>query len=183
MRFLIFLTLTTLLLTAHTADAQRAKKHPAKKMTAAETVAEYHPLHLLGIRPGISLDSIRRVLHDAGAPIREVKEDTLTHSYGDASVHVYVVDSIICRLTYMRMVFVTDAANRLRRLSITPRVSSIAIGASDDVENVLLLYFGQTWGKPELTLEPPLAHFRWKTGNIEVRGFIRRGCPLWVLEG
>jgi hypothetical protein len=80
-------------------------------------------------------------------------------------VHVYVVDSIICRLT------------------ITPRESEIMIGASDDNENVLLLYFGQKWGKPELYLDPPLPTFRWKTGNIQMRGFIRRGYPMWVLEG
>ncbi|MDP4200405.1 MAG: hypothetical protein Q8922_07045 [Bacteroidota bacterium] len=183
MRIFVFLTLAALTLATSASVAQRAKKHSAPKQPAAEDVVEYHPLHLLGIRPGISIDSIRSVIYDAGAPIREVKEDTLTHSYSDATVHVFVVDSIICRLTYMRMVFVVDASNRLRRLSITPRVSSIAVGASDDVENVLLLYFGQTWGKPELILEPPLAHFRWKTGNIEVRGFIRRGYPVWVMEG
>src|ERR1035437_3885577 len=124
MRFLILLTLSTLLCATQPAGAQRPKKHPAPKKTAAETLAEYHPLYLLGIRPGISLDSIQRVIHDAGAPMREVKEDTLTHSFGDQTVHVFVVDSIICRLTYMRMVFVVDAAKRLRRLSITPRVSS-----------------------------------------------------------
>src|SRR5207247_9596552 len=108
---------------------------------------------------------------------------SLTNSFGDANVHVYVVDSIICRLTYMRMTFVVDGSKRLRRLSIIPRLSSILVGASDDVENVLLLYFGQSWGKPDLTLEPPLANFKWKTGNIEVRGFIRRGFPMWVMEG
>jgi hypothetical protein len=177
MRSLLF-TILALIVGCSLADAQRAKKkHPA-----AEPVIE-KPLHLLGIRPGISLDSIQHVIRDAGAPMREVKLDTITNSFGDASVKVYVVDSIICRLTYMRMTFVVDASKRLRRLSITPRVSAIAVGASDDVENVLLLYFGQAWGKPELTLEPPQAHFRWKTGNIEVRGFIRRGFPLWVMEG
>jgi hypothetical protein len=163
------------------ACAQHAKKKtPVKKEIPA---VEYKPLHLLGIRPGIMLDSIQRVIRDAGAPIREVKVDSMTKSFGDVNVHVYVVDSIICRLTYMRMVFVVDGSNRLRRLTITPRASSIAVGASDDVENVLLLYFGQSWGKPELTLEPPLAHFRWKSGNIDVRGFIRRGYPMWVMEG
>jgi hypothetical protein len=162
------------------AQSQRAKKKVVPKPEAA---ADYRPLHLLGIRPGIMLDSIQRVIHDASAPFREVKVDSLTNSFGDANVHVYVVDSIICRLTYMRMTFVVDASKRLRRLSIIPRVSAISIGASDDVENVLLLYFGQSWGKPDLTLEPPLAHFHWKTGNIEVRGFIRRGFPMWVMEG
>lgn len=163
--------------------AAQAQHHKKKSKPVAEAVIDYKPLHLLGIRPGIMLDSIQHVIRDAGAPIREVKVDSLTNSFGDANIHIYVVDSIICRLTYMRMTFVVDASKRLRRLSITPRVSSIAVGASDDVENVLLLYFGQGWGKPELTLEPPLAHFRWKTGNIEVRGFIRRGFPVWVMEG
>jgi hypothetical protein len=161
-------------------SAQHLKKKAAPK---SEEAADQHPLQLLGIRPGISLDSIQQVVHDAGAPIREVKEDTLTHSVGDANIHIYVVDSIVCRLTYMRMTFVVDASNRLRRLTILPRESAIAVGASDDVENVLLLYFGQGWGKPELSLDPPLAHFEWKTGNIEVRGFIRRGYPMWVMEG
>ena len=177
MRSLLFAALA-ILFTCSLAEAQRGKKkHPAPEPMIEK------PLHLLGIRPGISLDSIQHVIRDAGAPMREVKLDSVTNSFGDVNVKVYVVDSIICRLTYMRMTFVIDAAKRLRRLSITPRVSSIAVGASDDVENVLLLYFGQTWGKPELTLEPPQAHFRWKTGNIGVRGFIRRGFPLWVMEG
>jgi hypothetical protein len=119
----------------------------------------------------------------AGAPMREVREDTLSHSFAVLPVRVFVVDSIICRLTYMRMVFIIDATGRLRRLTITPRESALALGATDDIENVLLLYFGQTWGKPELTLEPPLPNFRWRTGNIQVRGFIRRGYPVWVMEG
>lgn len=163
------------------ATAQRARKKAAK--APAAPTQEYHPLHILGIRPGLQLDSIQRVLKDASAPIREVKDDTLTRSFSDANVHVYVVDSVVCRLTYMRMVLVVDGAKRLRRLTITPRYSSILVGASDDVETALLLYFGQTWGKPELSLDPPQPQFRWKTGNIEVRGFIRRGYPMWVMEG
>jgi hypothetical protein len=81
------------------------------------------------------------------------------------------------------MAFIFDGANRLRRLTITPRESSISVGATDDLEKVLLLYFGQEWGKPELDLAPPLPVFRWRTGNIQLRGFIRRGYPMWVLEG
>ena len=116
--------------------------------------------------------------------MREVQQDTLTHCFADQSIHIYVVDSIYCRLTYMRMSFLVDGAtNHLRRFTITPRESSVAVGADDDIEVVLLLYFGQMWGKPELNLEPPLPYFRWRTGNLEVRGLIRRGYPLWVMEG
>ena len=158
------------------------KHKPVKKHIVAPSVDE-KPLEILGMRPGITLDSIRKIMKDAGVTIREVREDTLSHSYGAQDVHVYVVDSIICRLTYMRMAFLTDASLRLRRLTVTPRESEIAIGASDDIENVLLLYFGQKWGKPELNLDPPLPNFRWRTGNIQLRGFIRRGYPMWVLEG
>jgi hypothetical protein len=160
-----------------------AQTKPPKPKKAPPVVAAYDPLQLFGIRPGISLDSIRKIMAEAGTLVREVPQDTLTRSFGDQTVKVYVVDSIICRLTYMRMAFVIDASKRLRRFSITPRESSIALGATDDIENVLLLYFGQKWGKPELNLDPPLPNFRWRTGNIEVRGFIRRGYPIWVLEG
>jgi hypothetical protein len=158
-------------------------KHKASKKHVATPVVEENPLEILGMRPGITLDSIRRIMKDAGVTLREVHEDTLSHSFGAQDVHVYVVDSIMCRLTYMRMAFLTDASFRLRRLTITPRVSEIALGASDDIENVLLLYFGQKWGKPELNLDPPLPVFRWRTGNIQMRGFIRRGYPMWILEG
>ncbi len=159
-----------------------AKHRPLKKHVVAAP-AEDNPLEILGIRPGITLDSVRKIMTIAGVSLREVHEDTLSHSFGAQDVHVYVVNSIICRLTYMRMVFLTDASSRLRRLTITPRESEIAIGASDDIENVLLLYFGQKWGKPELNLDPPLPDFHWRTGNIQMRGFIRRGYPMWVLEG
>ena len=158
------------------------KHKPAKKQVVAPPVEE-KPLEILGIRPGITLDSIRKIMTTAGVTMREVHEDTLSHSFGAQDVHVYVVDSIMCRLTYMRMTFLTDAGLRLRRLTITPRESEISVGASDDIENVLLLYFGQKWGKPELNLDPPLPTFRWRTGNIQMRGFIRRGYPMWVLEG
>ena len=157
------------------------KRRVPKKITPV--VTPYDPLQLFGIRPGITLDSIRKVMSDAGATLREVPQDSLTRSYGDQTIKVFVVDSIICRLTYMRMTFLVDGAKRLRRFSITPRESSIQVGATDDIENVLLLYFGQKWGKPELNLDPPLPNFRWRTGNIEVRGFIRRGYPIWVMEG
>jgi hypothetical protein len=164
--------------------AQQAKPHKHKpKKTIVAPVVDEKPLEILGIRPGITLDSIRKIMTTAGVTLREVREDTISHSFSAQDVHVYVVDSIICRLTYMRMVFLTDASMRLRRLTITPRESEIAIGASDDIENVLLLYFGQKWGKPELNLDPPLPMFRWKIGNIQMRGFIQRGYPMWVLEG
>ncbi len=164
------------------AEQTKPKRKAAKKHVVAPVVEE-KPLEILGIRPGITLDSIRKIMTTAGVTLREVREDTLSHSYAAQDVHVYVVDSIFCRLTYMRMTFLTDASMRLRRLTITPRESEITIGASDDIENVLLLYFGQKWGKPELNLDPPLPDFRWRTGNIQMRGFIRRGYPMWVLEG
>ncbi|HEY3874324.1 MAG TPA: hypothetical protein VGM92_02525 [Candidatus Kapabacteria bacterium] len=159
------------------------KKTKAPPKAALQPPVEIAPLEILGIRPGITLDSIRTIMAAAGVPIREVREDTLSHSYAAPDVHVYVVDSIMCRLTYMRMAFLTDGTNRLRRLTMTPRESSIMVGATDDIENVLLLYFGQKWGKPELDLSPPLPMFRWRSGNIQMRGFIRRGYPMWVLEG
>src|SRR5665213_1017550 len=169
---------------AASAQTKRPVKHAAKaraaaKARVAENLAEEKPLEIFGIRPGISFDSVQRIMTPAGATLRDVHEDTLSHSYMDNPVHVYVVDSIICRLTYMRMAFVFDGSNRLRRLTITPRESSISVGATDDIENVLLLYFGQGWGKPELDLDPPLPVFRWRTGNIQLRGFIRRGYPMW----
>jgi hypothetical protein len=164
------------------AEQTKPKHKPVKKHVVAPVVEE-NPLEILGIRPGITLDSIRKIMTAASVTLREVHEDTLSHSFSAQDVHVYVVDSIFCRLTYMRMAFLTDASMRLRRLTITPRESEIAIGASDDIENVLLLYFGQKWGKPELNLDPPLPDFRWRTGNIQMRGFIRRGYPMWVLEG
>jgi hypothetical protein len=177
---LFFMLLTAPCLTV----AQQAKPHKHKpKKTVVAPAVEQQPLEILGIRPGITLDSIRKIMTTAGVTMREVREDTLSHSYAAQDVHVYVVDSIICRLTYMRMAFLIDASMRLRRLTITPRESEIAVGASDDIENVLLLYFGQKWGKPELNLDPPLPTFRWKIGNIQMRGFIRRGYPMWVLEG
>jgi hypothetical protein len=166
-----------------TTQTKKPTKHkPAKKHVDAKPAAD-NPLEILGIRPGISFDSVNGIMTSATVKMREVREDTLSHSYADQNVHVYVVDSIICRLTYMRMTFLFDGAKRLRRLTMTPRESSIDVGGSDDIENVLLLYFGQKWGKPELNLDPPLPSFRWRTDNIQLRGFIRRGYPMWVLEG
>jgi hypothetical protein len=142
------------------------------------------PLHLLGIRPGVSLDSVEHLLQASAVAWREASNDTLTRNYGDKSIKLFIVDSIFCRLTYMRFVFVFEAQTaRLRRLSITPRFSAIQAGRTDDLSEVLLLYFGQGWGKPEIQLDLAPAQFRWYHGNIEVKGFIRRGYPLWTLEG
>ena len=190
-RLLLLLLLVTVPC-AVSAQTRRPVKHRALKQGAAKGIghdaraaesSDDHPLELFGIRPGITFDSVTNIMAAAATTLREVREDTISHSYTDNPAHVYVVDSIICRLTYMRMAFVFDGSNRLRRLTITPRESSIAVGATDDIENVLLLYFGQEWGKPELDLNPPLPVFHWRTGNIELRGFIRRGYPMWVLEG
>ena len=179
-----FILLLLLVFTPRIASAQtrRPFKHHAPKTRVAQH-SEEHPLEIFGIRPGITFDSVKSIMAAAGTTLREVREDSISHSYSDNPTRVYVVDSIICRLTYMRMAFVFDGMSQLRRLTITPRESSIAVGATDDIENVLLLYFGQGWGKPELDLSPPLPVFRWRTGNILLRGFIRRGYPMWVLEG
>ena len=166
----------------HNTQVPKLPSHkPAKSLATPAPI--YNPLQIFGIRPGISIDSVRHIMKDAEVTIREVQQDTLTHCFADRSIHIYVVDSILCRLTYMRMTFLIDDANHLRRFTITPRESSIALGATDDIEVALLLYFGQTWGKPEINLDPPLPNFRWRIGNIEVRGFIRRGYPIWVMEG
>jgi hypothetical protein len=138
------------------------------------TTKQIRSLELLGIRPGISIDSVRKAL-GTGVQLREVGEDSLTHSIGDKALHIYLVDSIFCRLTYMRMIFVFDDASRhLRRFAITPRASAIILAQNDDIDAALLLYFGEGWGKPELLFDPP-ACFKWRTGNIEMRGFIKRG--------
>ena len=176
------LSLPIVILAQNNAQVPKTPSHkPAKSV--ASPAAIYNPLQLFGIRPGISIDSVQHIMKDAAVTIREVQQDTLTNCFADHSIHIYVVDSILCRLTYMRMTFLIDEANHLRRFTITPRESSIAIGATDDLEVALLLYFGQIWGKPEINLDPPLPNFRWRTGNIEVRGFIRRGYPIWVMEG
>ncbi len=178
---LLVLAVTT---SAAVAQSRSPQKRALQKSHVVKSVVVENPLEIFGIRPGISFDSVNYLMRASSATMREVHgEDSISRSYSDNPAHVYVVDSLICRLTYMRMAFVFDGANRLRRLTITPRESSIEVGASDDIENVLLLYFGQNWGKPELELAPPLPMFHWRTGNIDVRGFIRRGYPMWVLEG
>lgn len=163
-----------------------AKPKPGAKSAEEAAKAEKEaagPLQIIGIRPGLHLDSIQRIIAPLGIHMREVAQDTLTHCFADQSIKIYIVDSIYCRLTYMRMSFLFDGTTlQLRRFTITPRESSIADGKTDDINEVLLLYFGQTWGKPEMSLAPP-AYFRWRVGNIETRGFIKRGYPLWVMEG
>lgn len=141
------------------------------------------PLQILGVRPGISLDSVQRLVKAAGVTLRDVPQDTLTNCFADRGLRIAVVDSIMCRLTWMRMSFLFDAgSNRLRRLTITPRTTAIDAGQSDDLNTTLLLFFGQLWGKPEINFDPP-ACFKWHLGNSDVRGFIKRGFPMWVIEG
>ena len=188
MRPLWLLVCTFLLLPAMSGVAQVSKRHSrsAAAASALEKMnqrTESNPLQLLGIRPGISLDSLRTVARVAGVALREVKEDTLSRTYGGAPLKVYLLDSVFCRLTYMRFAVLIDGASRVRRLTITPRESSIMDGLNDDIDPALLLYFGQGWGKPEIELAPPVPTFRWRDGNIQVRGFIRRGFPMWVMEG
>ena len=138
---------------------------------------------LLGIRPGLLLDSVMQACAMNQAVLREVPQDTLTNCFADNSIRIFVLDSIFCKLTYMRMSFLFDnATNRLRRFTITPRETSIALSKTDGVLEALLLYFGKGWGTPQIALDPP-AHFRWRAGNIEVRGYIKREYPLWVMEG
>ncbi|MEO6939722.1 MAG: hypothetical protein ABI444_06240, partial [Candidatus Kapaibacterium sp.] len=170
-------------LRAQTKTRPRTSSAQRSSSAAASTASPVRPMHILGMRPGLSLDSIRSVIASAGATLREISEDSLTQSFTDHGLKLYVVDSIMCRLTYMRMVFLFDMnSHRLRRLSITPRESSIADGRTDDINSVLLLYFGEQWGTPTIQFDPP-AHFTWKTGNLEVRGMIKRGYPLWMMEG
>jgi hypothetical protein len=164
----------------------KAKKKPAAKPATPkyEENSSLLPLGIIGIRPGLSIDSVRRVVDKSGSRMREVLEDTISRSFADRSLKIFVVDSIICRLAYMRMALIFEAnSNRLRRMTLTPRETSIAAGRDDDVLDVLLLYFNQLWGPPDLKFEPPPSYFRWRTGNIEVRGYIKRGYPFWVLEG
>src|SRR4051794_32426135 len=101
-----YIILFALLLAPQLVLAQ-AKRTPKKPVVTP--AAPYDPLQIFGIRPGVSLDSIRKLIKEAGTVLREVPQDTLTRSFGDQTVKVYVVDSIICRLTYMRMVFIVDA--------------------------------------------------------------------------
>jgi hypothetical protein len=164
---------------------QAPKPKPGKATaTAKPTAPAYPPVHILGMRPGITMDSVKKVMTLIDAKWREVPLDTISRSYGDKSVKVFVLDSVYVRFGYMRMAFVFDQqTDRLRRISITPRLSSILAGRNDDLTEILLLYFGQTWGKPDIQLDLTPAYYKWSRGNTEVKGYIRRGFPLWVLEG
>jgi hypothetical protein len=180
----ILISALVIVVSAGSAHSQTGSKYPSRHH--ANTMGQkksVRSLELLGIRPGISMDSVRRALGSDGALMREIAQDSLSQSFNDKSLHIFLLDSIMCRLTYMRMVFVFDDASRqLRRFVITPRETSIAAGQSDDINAALLLYFGQQWGKPEINFDPP-ACFIWRTGNIEMRGFIKRSYPLWIMEG
>lgn len=172
---------------AQSSEAQQPRrpkpKQPPEKTTEQKLLEKAGPLQLLGIRPGLTLDSLQKIMLPLGIKMREVSQDTLTHCFADQSIKILIVDSIFCRLTYMRMCFLVESENnRLRRFTITPRESSINLGKTDDVNEVLLLYFGQQWGNPDISFFPP-AYFKWRLGNIEAKGFIKRGYPLWVMEG
>jgi hypothetical protein len=157
---------------------------PATTKPGAKPVIQYPQVHILGLRPGITFDSVNTVIKAIDGKWREVKIDTLTRNFGDANIRIMVLDSIYVRFAYMRMAFVFENnTNRLRRISLTPRLSSVEADRDDDLSEILLLYFGQTWGKPEIQLDLTPAHYRWSRGNIEVKGYIRRGYPLWVIEG
>src|SRR5437016_3641285 len=93
------------------AQSRKKVRNPANVTVAEQPV--YNPLQILGIRPGISLDSLLKIMAAAAAPTREVKEDTLTKSFAALPVRVFLVDSIMCRLTYMRMVFLVDGSGRI----------------------------------------------------------------------
>lgn len=180
----VTLLIFVLVLPLTAAIGQRKPKKPVPAVVPAKSASFVKPINVLGIRPGITFDSVKSIAAVAGVAIRPVEQDTVTNCFADHSVEIYVIDSIYCRLTYMRMSFLVEAAtHRVRRFTITPRISSILTGKNDDVSDVLLLYFGQNWGKPELDFDAPVNCFRWRDGNIQVRGYIRRGYPLWVLEG
>jgi hypothetical protein len=170
--------------------AQSTPSKPSKPGSTAtvkprpKPAVQYPQVHILGLRPGITFDSVSSVIKAIDGKWREVKIDTLTRNFGDASIRIMVLDSIYVRFAYMRMAFVFENnTNRLRRISLTPRLSSVEADREDDLSEILLLYFGQTWGKPEIQLDLTPAHYRWSRGNIEVKGYIRRGYPLWVIEG
>ena len=187
MRPALAILLASLCLLPGSANAQQKPAKPktsTAKPPAAKAAPVYPPIHILGIRPGITIDSVQKVMKEIDAQWREVNIDTLTRSYSDKSVKIYVLDSVYVRFGYMRMAFIFDqASQRLRRISITPRLSSVLEGRNDDLTEILLLYFGQTWGKPEIQLDLTPAYYKWSRGNTEVKGYIRRGYPLWVLEG
>jgi hypothetical protein len=184
----VVLLLTALLLGGDLFAQSTPAKKPASPKTgtpkSTKPAVQYPPVHILGLRPGITYDSVTKVIKEIDGNWREVKIDTLTRNFGDASIKIMVLDSIYVRFAYMRMAFVFDnATGRLRRISLTPRMSSIMADRDDDLSEILLLYFGQTWGKPEIQLDLTPAHYRWSRGNTEVKGYIRRGYPLWVIEG
>jgi hypothetical protein len=182
MRFVTLLVLVLILPIA--AFGQRKPRKAPPTAAAPKPAVLAKPINVLGIRPGVTLDSVKSIAAVAGVTLRAVDQDTVTNCFADHSVEIYVIDSIYCRLTYMRMSFLVEAStHRVRRFTITPRISSILIGKDDDVSDVLLLYFGQNWGRPEIDFDAPVNCFRWRDGNIQVRGYIRRGYPLWVLEG
>jgi hypothetical protein len=170
--------------------AQNSPSKPATKpakpgvQKPSKPAVQYPQVHILGLRPGITFDSASKVIKEIDGDWREVKLDTLTRNFGDNSIKIMVLDSIYVRFAYMRMAFVFEnSTGRLRRISLTPRMNSIIADRDDDLSEILLLYFGQTWGKPEIQLDLTPAHYRWSRGNIEVKGYIRRGYPLWVIEG
>jgi hypothetical protein len=166
--------------------AQSTPQKPTSKPKPKPTkpLVQYPQVHILGLRPGITFDSVATVIKDINGKWHEVKIDTLTRNFGDNSIKIMLLDSIYVRFAYIRMAFVFENnTGRLRRISMTPRMSSVMADRDDDLSEILLLYFGQTWGKPEIQLDLTPAHYRWHRGNIEVKGYIRRGYPLWVIEG
>jgi hypothetical protein len=182
--FFVLLSLSTDLC-AQSKPAKPGTKQAAKpKSKSTKPAVQYPPVHILGLRPGITFDSVETVLKTVAGKWREVKLDTLTRNFGGNGIKIMVLDSIYVRFAYMRMAFVFENnTGRLRRISVTPRLSSVIADRDDDLSEILLLYFGQTWGKPEIQLDLSPAHYRWHRGNIEVKGYIRRGYPLWVIEG
>lgn len=176
--------------TAQSSGSKASPKRPAKgpKTGSSKSVSKpapsYPPIHILGLRPGITFDSALQVMKNIAVVWREVTLDTMTRTFSDKSLRIMVADSIYVRFAYIRMAFVFETStSRLRRISLTPRLSSVAMDRDDDLNEILLLYFGQSWGKPEIQLDLTPAQYRWVRGNIEVKGFIRRGYPLWVIEG
>ena len=186
----LLVTLGLLLVTSAQLVAQSSPKKPGSKPakpgvgSVSKPTVQYPQVHILGLRPGITYDSVNTVINAIDGKWHEVKIDTLTRNFGDNSVKIMVLDSVYVRFAYMRMAFVFENnTGRLRRISLTPRMSSVLAERDDDLSEILLLYFGQTWGKPEIQLDLTPAQYRWRRGNTEVKGYIRRGYPLWVIEG
>jgi hypothetical protein len=190
MLFRLILFICMLAITGDAPAQSANSKTPSKSSNSGKTKPAtkpahvYPPVHILGLRPGITFDSASRVMKNIAVDWREVTIDTMTRNFSDKSIRIMVADSIYVRFAYMRIAFIFEAStNRLRRISLTPRMSSVAMDRDDDLNEILLLYFGQTWGKPEIQLDLTPAQYRWIRGNIEVKGYIRRGYPLWVIEG